>query len=466
MCDLGALLFAALALHEAAHRRLATTLVALLGSLLCKEVGVLAALAVPLFPSWEAGHRRERITWLAATAALVGGWGLAYLVVQRHAHLVFPHQAVTDSEVLAAPLSLKLAWALVNGGRAAFSLAADAGPWDAWIEVGLAAFLGVAIWRVATDRVSRSRLTSALPWTAWGFGWFVLGTAPLAEVFPAWAPYRSAFGSIGLGAALVSLIGPVGSWPLAAMVGLRLVSFSLSPGPPRLVTAAPIESGAAFDFPKLARLEKFVRETRTLLQRQYPHLPKGALVGHHHLPLMTGYAFSGDKALQVWYRDTTLRWVSFEDFSPHLDLPLLTVVEYQPHREPQLALVESGAMRAVLVAMQLSKEAKWGAAMTELARADSLQRDPNAAVFLATVAAKRAIVLSMLGDSLGAEREALRGYALWPDNPDSRYVIAKRRFAQGRLEEAEALLDTVLARDPGDRGAAALLAQVREARAP
>src|SRR2546426_6590759 len=114
MCDLGALLFAALALHEAAHRRLATALAALLGSLLCKEVGVLAALAVPLLPAWEAKDRRERLTWLGASAALVGGWGLAYLAVQRHAHLILPHQIITDPQIRAVPLPLKLAWALVN----------------------------------------------------------------------------------------------------------------------------------------------------------------------------------------------------------------------------------------------------------------------------------------------------------------------------------------------------------------
>ena len=465
MCDLGALLFAALALHEAACRRLATAMIALLGSLLCKEVGVLAALAVPLFPAWEARDRRERLTWLVATAALVGGWGIAYLAVQRHAHLILPHQAITDPEVLAVPLSLRVVWALANSVRAAFSMAAVRERWETGIEAGMAVVLGAAIWRIVTDRASRSRLRGALPWISWGLAWFVLGTAPLAEVFPAWAPYRSAFGSIGLAAALVSLLAPAGSWLLAAMVGLRLVSFSLSPGPPRLVTAAPMESGAAFDFPKLARLEKFVRETRTLLQRHYPSLPKGALVGHHHLPLMTGYAFSGDKALQVWYRDTTIRWVSFEEFSARPDLPLLTLVEYQAHREPQLALVDAGAMRALLRAMEYSKQSEWDAALAELQRADSLQQDPDAAVLLATIAAKRAILLSTIGDSLGAEREALRGYALWPDNPDSRYVIAKRRFAQGRLAEAQALLDTVVALGPGDKGAATLLGRVREARA-
>jgi hypothetical protein len=55
--DVGALFFAALALHEASRGRLATLLPAALASLLCKEVGVLTLF---LLPWWPARARRQR----------------------------------------------------------------------------------------------------------------------------------------------------------------------------------------------------------------------------------------------------------------------------------------------------------------------------------------------------------------------------------------------------------------------
>jgi hypothetical protein len=54
------------------------------------------------------------------------------------------------------------------------------------------------------------------------------------------------------------------------------------------------------------------------------------MVGQHYLPEATQYALGGQRALQVWYRDTTLRWVRFEHVSAHREMPLVTIVEFQP----------------------------------------------------------------------------------------------------------------------------------------
>jgi tetratricopeptide (TPR) repeat protein len=110
------------------------------------------------------------------------------------------------------------------------------------------------------------------------------------------------------------------------------------------------------------------------------------------------------------------------------------------------------------------RAADWRGALDHLDRADSLQRDSAAAVFLGTVAAKRAVVLEAQGDLDGATREARRGLVIWPDNFDSRYVLASVAFTGGRLTEAEAQLDTLLAAAPEDRGAAELRERVRAAR--
>jgi hypothetical protein len=456
--DLGALLCVTLALHEAAHRRLWSTLLAIAASLLFKEVGLLAALVVPWFPAGRPRATAERLRWSAACAATVAAWGIAYLVVTRHAGLALPHQFEPGADT--QPWPARFGWALWNSARAQFSLAADRGAWDPWIAAAVIALLAVAAWRYATHAPSRVRLAASRPWFGWGAVWFVAGVAPLTEVFPAWAPYRSAFGGIGLGVALVALFAPLGSWFIAALVGLRLVAFALSPGPPAQVTADPTETGAAFDFPKLVRLERFVRGTRVLLAERHPGFPKGVRVGQHHLPHMTEYALSGDKALQVWYRDTTARWVRWEQFQQNLDLPLATIVEYQPHRPAQLALVSPDAVRALYRAFDRGDRSEWAAARAELERADSGQQDRNAAVFLGTVIGKLALARGVLEGGDAAEAEAWRAYGFWPDNPDSRLVLAQRRFEQGRLAEAASLLDTLLAQTPTDKYALALRRRV------
>src|SRR5207244_5316067 len=70
--DLGSLLFAVIALHEASRRRMVTSLIALLASLLCKELAVATALLIPFMP--QGGDRRERTRWGIAYAGVTAAW--------------------------------------------------------------------------------------------------------------------------------------------------------------------------------------------------------------------------------------------------------------------------------------------------------------------------------------------------------------------------------------------------------
>jgi tetratricopeptide (TPR) repeat protein len=449
--DLGALLSIALAIHEAAQRRLWSAALAIVASLMFKEVGVLAAVLVAWIPTggpWPATRRRA---WTIALAAAVAVWGIVYLVVTRTAGLTLPHEY--GSGVHPETLPTRLVWAIWNSLRAQFSLEADRGPWDLWIGAGLLAVLAGTAWRFAAAPEARERLRAARGWIAWGLVWFLAGVVPLAEVWPAWAPYRSDFGGIGLGVALVGVCAAAGPWLLGALVALRIVAFALSPGPPAAIAVLPTDSGAAFDFPRLVRLERFVSEARTTLQKAHPTLPHGSLVAQHYLPLMTEYALAGDKALQVWYRDTTLRWVRFERFQREPDLPLSAIVEYQPHMSRQFALVDPEAMRIMLRGTDAIRAADWQTAIDRFDRADSLQTDRGAGVFLGSLGGKRAIARLALGEKAEAYRAAQSAYAYWPDNADSRFVLADLLHGQGRDRQAVALLDTLLAKDPADNDA-------------
>jgi len=115
--DLAAMLFAALALHAAAHRRLALALAALALSLFSKEVGVLVALLLPWMPQKGGMPPRERLRWAAWTAGLVAAWGIAYVAVSRSAGLALPAQTGLEAAAATTPVLERLSWALCAGAE-------------------------------------------------------------------------------------------------------------------------------------------------------------------------------------------------------------------------------------------------------------------------------------------------------------------------------------------------------------
>ena len=462
--DLGAMLFAALAVHAAAHRRLGWSLAALLLSLFCKEVGVLAALLIPWMPQRGGMPQRERLRWAAWTAGLVAAWGLAYLAVSRAAGLVLPAQLERDPAALAAPLTERVGWALWNSARSAFSLPAIEVPGEQAIWLALGAIMIVALLATALRPAARARRRALVGWPVWGLLWFALAGSTLLAIFPTWAAYRGLFATVGLGITLCAVIGAAHPSLLAALVALRLVAFAASPGPPPAVSSAALVTGAQIDYPNLVRLQRLVGETRELLQAEFPALPPGAMVGQHHLPLMSEWAFVGSKALQVWYRDSTLAWVRFDAFRADTALPLVTIVEFQDDSPFQVSLVEPDAMRALLAAEAAIRAGDWAATLTSLERAEAIQRDPGADVFLGTIAAKKALAFAGTGRPDAAEDAARTGLELWPKNPDSRYVLAFLWEKEGRLAEAAAQLDTLLMLYPSDEGARALRERIRAGR--
>jgi len=456
--DVGAIVFAALALHEASRGRLGTTLASLLAALLCKEVAAVAALLVPWLPARAPWSRRTRSTWLAATLALLAAWGAVYLAVVRRAGITFEH--AVDPIALATPLPARILWAVGHGARGAFSLPALPSPLDTVAAAVLGMCLLVAVAAFALRGGTRARVRGALPLAAWGLAWFLLASASLAETYPSWSAQRCVFGAAGLGVALAALLGAVHPALLAPLVALQLALFAASPAAPRAITTDPVEAGE-FDFRHFVRLERITREVRELLAARLPTLPHGARVAQHNLPLRSEHVFADSRALQTWYRDSTLRWVRFDEFARDPALPVAGLVEYQPHGSPQFAFVEPDAMRALLAASERARAADCAGALAALARADAAQRDTAARIFFATTAAKRAVCLQALGRGGEAEAAARRALALWPENPDSRYTLASLRLGERRYAEAETLLVTQLTMFPNDRGAAELLERTR-----
>jgi hypothetical protein len=427
--DLGALLFSALALHEASRRRLQSALAALGAGLLCKEIAVVTALLLPFMP--DLGSVRERRRWVLAAALLVLAWGTVYLFVMRHAGLMFQRHL----EAARPPLPLRMTWALIASLLDALSL----GGIRKTLGLGMALVVGtlaiVAPLAALRSPETRARLRRALPWVAWGTAWFLASTATLSEVFPVWGPFRSAFGMLGFGIALCAWLAATGPAWLGVLVAARVAALLLSAGPPRDITPAPYDGGAPMDFESLVRLSRLTVQAREVLWHEHPTLPPHAVVVWHHRPLMAEHAFASGKALQVWYRDTTLRWVSWEEVLSDPARRLDVALEYQAHEARQVVPIAPKAMDTYRRALVTMAEGDYPNAIAGFAAADSLQRDRGAKAFLSTLAGKRAISALAQGEASVARRDAEQSLLLWHEAGDARYVLAVLLAADHRYAE-------------------------------
>lgn len=453
MQDLGALALSALALHQASRGRVARSLAALAGALLCKETAIVVAALLPWMPRRvdDAPPPRRRLALGALAVAAV--WGVAYVAVVRRAGLHWLREL--DPEGLAAPWPARLWWALGHTSGDAFGLdpASAAGPLLAGAALIVAAGIACALFRPA-----RARLAASSPWIAWGVAWFVACAALLGETHPGWAEFRSVFAATGLGLASVALLGAL--WPglPVALLALRVGLLAAAPAPSARIERAP--AGPDLDFAELSRLQRFTAETRHALLARASRLPAGAAVGQHHRPLMTEHAFGGPRALRVWYGDSTLRWVRWESLSATPPADLAAVVEYEPHRPHQVVIVEPAAMLAYLEATRLLRDGNEAAALEALDRAEALQADRRASVFLGAVAGKRALARLARDPLPAAERDAITALRRWPDGGDARYVLATVLAIEGRKAEARAQIDTLLSLYPFDESARQLQEEI------
>jgi len=439
--DLGAMFFMALALHEAAAARLASTLASIAAALLCKEVAAPVALILPWLP---AGAPRDHRRWNAAIAALVAAWGIVYAWIHARAGLTWPH---APAGVPDASWPARGAWALLNSGRAAMSLPPDRVRLDPFVIAAIIAG-AFAVAATAVAPAARARLARAMPWAGFGLAWYAACIVGLAPTYPDWLASRGAFAAIGLGVALAAVTGAAHPALAAALFTLRLALFAMSPGPPAGVSNLAVERGSLLDFPKLVRLQRMMRDTRRALHTQHPRLPANAEVGLYNLPWGAQYAFGGDQSLEAWYGDSTLRWISPSVFTLHPNTPLVSIVEFEMYANPCVVLLEPAAMREVMMAIQIGNQGDWVAGLERLARADSLEPDTAARAFRGQVSGVRAVAFAYLGRLDEAEREARRSTRFYPRHPYAHLALGTIAFRRGRLAEADAEVDTILDAQP------------------
>lgn len=370
--DVGLWGASALALHAAAMRRRGRALGALALALLCKEVAVVLGVLLPLLPS-AARDGRDRVRFALGCAAVIAAWGLATLIVRGSAGLELPERIAQSPEALSAGLGQRFAWTLDAALRACWSLPRLPAPDAAWaVGVTLALVAAALVW-CAVRPEARRRLAGRGAWLAWGVAWFTAGTFALTPIYPSWQPNRHQHASLGLGLASTVLLGSAHPALAAANAAVRLLLLARAPGAVTLVEERSPDAGAFMDWPRLTRLQHFMRAARTALKHELPALPPGAVVVQQNLPHDVEYAFGGDHALQVWYGEGSLRWMRFEEFRAAPGAEVAVILEGEPGREPPVSLVRPGAMRALIEVQALAAEARYREIPAVLDRADSLQ---------------------------------------------------------------------------------------------
>src|SRR5262249_28970579 len=149
------------------------------------------------------------------------------------------------------------------------------------------------------------------------------------------------------------------------------------------------------------------------------------------------YSFGGDHAVQVWYRDTTLRMVRFhQTYKDRFVMP--GVLQYQYLHQPQLVVLNPAAMRAVLEAETMLSRTSGPRVREMLLQADSLVPDPRAVVFHGTMLHIHALSLYLDGHTREALAEEQRVLAILPEKYDARYLLAYDAKQRGDLVDLRA----------------------------
>ena len=179
-----------------------------------------------------------------------------------------------------------------------------------------------------------------------------------------------------------------------------------------------------------------------------------------NLPRGLIYAFGGDRAVQVWYRDTTLSMVNYARLNHDSTLSMVAGVQFQPNVAPQIVLLSPDAMRAQDRAFRQISAGHWAAGFAPLALADSLTPDPGYVVFHGDNAGYRAFALLQLNRYPEAEAEARRSLALNPTGRNGLLVLGSLLGMRGQFDEALEKVDHLLRLEPGEASAQRLRAAI------
>ena len=432
--DLLALVCGAAALHALARGRRGFALVWFALALFCKETAIAFAPALALWPAHRRADgspalTRDRLRTAAGTATVLVVWWLAHEWVSRRAGLLPPpHAAVPGAAAQSFAQGL---WALRGVWLDALSVRDPAAATSAWMPWAVVLVLAPTLTLAATTASGRARLRAAGPWLVWALAWTGIATLPLASFMPMWSSHRSVIPAVGLGVALVALLRASPPVWLGVLIGLRLVALLTSPVAAERIAIS--GSNVEFDFARLTTLQRLAHQVRATLVAAHPTLPRGVHLARNQWPRMTLFAFQDPRAFQVWYNDTTLRVVEMKDVQAHPLAPLDAIVEFEPHRTPQVAMISDVALQHVLLAADSLVAHNDEAVLALLADFERLQADTSCAIFMATGLSVRSAALLELRHDEEAVATLQRVLEYFPQEANVHRLMSEYHRINGRL---------------------------------
>lgn len=448
-------LLAALGLSLTAHEALAgrrwTAAIAAAAAALSHEMGVLAFVFVALGGLLR-DERRVQESDALLGLGLTAAWVIGYRVALAHG-VDLPPGGVTAAAGAALPLLPLIAQAAANAETLHRGLAAPA--------LGLsAALVVVALVRLArpSRRQDRRRTVAAvgIPLAIAAFG-----LAPLASLLPDWNAWRAFVPMLAIAFAATLLCASAHPGLGLAIVAMRVAALALAE-PAGAVTGVPPPGVSDLSFTRLTRMQRVISASGDMVRAT--RLPRGARVAYLGLPEMTINGFLLHRAVQVWTRDTSARFVSFEVQRSGADtLDLVLAYDTRKGRAPVLALTPE-ARRLWRLASQAMRDNRTAEARDLLARTIASQH-PESPSLSGNVLQNLAVVELQAGniaraDSLRLEAERVRG-------PTANGFLLEAYIAMmsGDLPRARRSLTKCLNLEPQNAPGRAALAQLERAEA-
>jgi len=294
-----AMLGSAVAIHEALAGRRWTAWLAAVGAVLSHGAASLVLYALPIIAWFRTRSLKESLLWVAGSLVVSAIWIGGHVVGGSH---------FFAGGTLDATLPLRL-WRAVQ-----YTIRAQLGLEDARLGFGpvlVGAYLllfALAGFIYLRGREARKRVRAAWPWLLGAAAWFVMGVTPLALLFPDWSSWRIGVACLGFAFLSVGLLALARPWLVVGFVALQAVALVVAiPAPNRIIKNTP-ETTSRMGFFRLVRLQRVVDGARRALFADYPTLKKGADVAYWSRVAMTEVGFEREKAIRVWYGDSTIGW--------------------------------------------------------------------------------------------------------------------------------------------------------------
>jgi hypothetical protein len=297
-----AMLGSAIAIHEGLAGRWWTGFLAALFAVLSHGAASIVLYALPLIAWFQTKSLRQALIWVAGSIAVGAIWIGGHILGRAHGTHFFA------GGTLDTTLPARLLRAIQLTVTAHLGLE-DARPGFGpvlWVAYGLL-FAAAAFFYFA-DVGARHRLRRSWPWLVGPGLWYVVGVIPLALLFPDWSSWRIGVACLGFAFVAIGLLALARPWLVAVFIAVQAMALVVAlPAPNRIIKNTP-NTTSRIGFVRLVRLQRVVDGARRALFADYPTLKKGADVAYWSRVAMTEVGFEREKAIRVWYGDSTITW--------------------------------------------------------------------------------------------------------------------------------------------------------------